>query len=135
MLKHLRRVALLAAVLAVPAGVALAQGGPPYGWGWRFGPPAHGYFSDVEEGTVDYGKVDAAAWQVLSKAAKGEIWTTPGGAKLTPLLVNGQIVGQLWEDLDPKTLTTGSFWAGPWGVNVQLVKDGKVVGMIWVKMS
>jgi hypothetical protein len=29
----------------------------------------------------------------------------------------------------------GAFWAGPWGVNVELVKDAKVVGMLWVKAS
>jgi hypothetical protein len=129
MMNHLKRVAALAAVLAIPAGIALAQGGPP--WGWRYGPPAYGYFSGVE---VDRGKVDAAVKETLNKATKGQSWTTPSLAKLTPILVDNQIVGQLWEDSDPKTLTLGSFWAGPWGVNVQLVKDGKVVGMLWVKL-
>ncbi len=126
------RVAVVAAALAIPAGIAVAQPGPPYGWGWRFGPPAYGYFSGVE---VDRGKVDAAVKETLSKATKGQRWTTPAGAKLTPILVDNQIVGQLWEDADPKTVTMGSFWAGPWGVNVQLVKDGKVIGMLWVKVS
>ena len=60
---------------------------------------------------------------------------TPAGVRQTPILVGDQIVGQLWEDADLKTLIIGSFWAGPWGVNVQLVKDGKVVGMVWVKLS
>ncbi|MGE3712633.1 MAG: hypothetical protein AB7G35_23560 [Hyphomicrobiaceae bacterium] len=36
MIKHLKRVAILATVLALPAGVALAQGGPPWGWGGWF---------------------------------------------------------------------------------------------------
>ena len=82
---------------------------------------------------VDRSKVDAAAKETLSKAIKGQTWTTPAGVKHTPLLVDNQVVGQLWEDSDPKTLIMGSFWAGPWGVNVELVKDGKVVGMVWVK--
>jgi hypothetical protein len=131
MRKRLKRAAILAAVFAIPAGVALAQGGPPWGWGWRPAPP-YGYFSGKQ---VDRSKVDAAVKQTLDKATKGQSWTNPGGVKLTPVLVDNQIVGQIWEDADPKTLTIGSFWAGPWGVNVQLVKDGKVIGMVWVKVS
>lgn len=131
MMKHLKRVALVAAALAVPAGIALAQGGPPWGWGWRSAPP-YGYFSGTQ---VDRSKVDAAVKQTLDKATKGESWTNPGGVKLTPILVDNEIVGQLWEDADPKTLTVGSSWSGPWGVNVELVKDGKVIGMLWVKVS
>jgi len=122
MMKHLKRVAVLATVLAIPAGIAVAQSGPPWGgWGWRYGPP-YGYFSGTK---VDRSKVDAAVKQTLDKATKGQSWTNPGGVKLTPILVDSQIVGQIWEDADPKTLTVGSFWAGRWGVNVQLVKDGK----------
>jgi len=132
MMKHLKRVALVAAALAVPAGIALAQGGPPWGgWGWRSAPP-YGYFSGTQ---VDRSKVDAAVKQTLDKATKGESWTNPGGVKLTPILVDNEIVGQLWEDADPKTLTVGSYWSGRWGVNVELIKDGKVIGMVWVKVS
>lgn len=131
MTKHFKRAAILAAVFAIPASVALAQGGPPWGWGWRQAPP-YGYFSGKQ---VDRSKVDAAVKQTLDKATKGQSWTNPGGVKLTPVLVDNQIVGQIWEEADPKTLTIGSFWAGPWGVNVQLVKDGKVIGMVWVKVS
>lgn len=130
MSKVLKRVAVFAAVLAIPSSVALAQGGPH--WGWRYGPRAYGYSSGVE---VDRGKVDAAVKETLSKAAKGKTWSTPAGVKHTPILVDNQVVGQLWEDSDPTTLIIGAFWAGPWGVNVELVKDGKVVGMVWVKVS
>jgi hypothetical protein len=132
MTKHLKRATILAAVLSVSAGLALAQVSPPWGgWGWRFGPP-NGYFSGTQ---VDRSKVDGAVKQTLDKAAKGQSWTNPGGVKLTPIMVGNEIVGQLWEDADLKTLTVGSSWAGPWGVNVQLVKDGKVIGMVWVKLS
>jgi hypothetical protein len=127
MVKVFKRLAVLAAVLTIPAGDALAQGGPP--WGWRRAPPAYGYYSGVE---VDRAKVDAAVKETLNKATKGQTWTTPSLAKMTPIPVDNHIVGQLWEDSDPKTLVMGSFWAGAWGVNVQLVKDGKVVGMLWV---
>jgi hypothetical protein len=129
MTKYLKRMAILAAALAIPVSVALAQGGPP--WGWRHAPRGYGYLSGIE---VDRGKVDAAVKETLSKATKGKIWTTPAGVKHTPILVDDQIVGQLWEDSDPKTLIIGAFWAGPWGVNVELVKDDKVVGMVWVKV-
>ena len=73
--------------------------------------------------------------QTLDKATKGESWTNPRGVKLTPIMVDNQIVGQLWVDADLKTLTVGSSWAGRWGVNVELAKDGKVVGMLWVNVS
>jgi hypothetical protein len=132
MMQRFKHVAVLAAALLIPPGVALAQGGPPWGWGWRHGPPAYGYFAGVE---VDRAKVDTAVKDTLNKANRGQSWTTPSLAKLTPILVDNEIVGQLWEDADPKTLTMGSFWAGPWGVNVQLVRDGRVVGMLWVKVS
>lgn len=135
MMKHLTAAAVVVTALAIPAGVSLAQGGPPlYGgppWGWRADQP-YGYYSGSQ---VDSNKVDAAAKETLDKATKGESWTSPGGVKLTPLLVDNKVVGQIWEDADPKTLVVGSFWAGPWGINVQLVKDGKVIGMIWVKVS
>ncbi len=129
MLKHLKRATIIATLLAIPASAVLAQGGPP--WGWRHAPRGYGYFSGAE---VDRGKVDAAVKETLSKATKGQTWTTPAGTKHTPILVDNQTIGQLWEDSDPKTLTIGAFWAGPWGVNVELVKDGKVVGMVWVKV-
>ena len=128
MMERLKRTTLLALLLSIPLA-ALAQGGPP--WGWRYAPRGYGYSTGAE---VDRGKVDAAVKETLSKAAKGQTWTTPGGTKRTPLLVDDQVVGQLWEDSDPKTLTIGSFWAGPWGVNVELVKEGKVVGMVWVRV-
>jgi hypothetical protein len=128
MVKHLKWMTVLAVVSAIPVSAVLAQGDPP--WGWRYGPRAYGYSSGAE---VDRGKVDAAVKETLSKATKGQLWTTPAGTKHTPLLLDNQVVGQLWEDADPKTLVIGAFWAGPWGVNVELVKDGKVVGMVWVK--
>lgn len=131
-MKHLHRATLLATVLFIPASFALAQGGPPWGgWGWRSAAP-YGYYSG---GQVDRSKVDAAAKQTLDKATEGQTWTNPGGVKLTPIMVGSDIVGQLWENANLKDLTVGSYWSGRWGVNVQLVKDGKVVGMMWLKVS
>jgi hypothetical protein len=129
-MKNLTKIAVLAAIFAVPSGMAAGQSGPP--WGWRYGPRAYGYSSGAE---VDRSKVDAAVKETLSKATKGQLWSTPAGTKHTPLLIDNQVVGQLWEDADLKTLIMGAFWSGPWGVNAELVKDGKVVGMVWVKLS
>jgi hypothetical protein len=129
MQKFLNSATILAAALTLLANVALAQGGPS--WGWRHAPRGYGYYSDAE---VDRGKVDAAVKQSLSKASKGKTWSTPAGVKHTPILFDNQVIGQLWEDCDLATLTIGAFWAGPWGVNVGLVKDGKVVGTVWVKV-
>jgi putative membrane protein len=37
MITHFKRVVIVATVLALPAGIALAQGGPPWEWGgWYF---------------------------------------------------------------------------------------------------
>jgi len=145
-----RRAVMLAALISLSAGVALAQGGPPFGGppfaggqggppfasgqggppgpGWRQGPP--GYSSEVQ---VDRTKVEAAAKAALQKATKGAIWTSPRGPKMTPIVVDKEVVGQLWEDADPKTLSIGSYWTAPGsGLRVQLVKDGKIIGMLWV---
>jgi hypothetical protein len=132
MMKRLCWTATVAVLLIASAAIALAQGGPSPGWGWRYGPRSYGYSSGIQ---VDRGKVDAAVKETLSKAAKAKTWFTPAGVKHIPILIDDQVVGQLWEDADLKTLVIGGFWAGPWGVNVELVKDGKVVGMIWVKVQ
>lgn len=150
----MKRRAVLAAILTVPAGIAFAQpygwgqggppfgggpggrGGPPYGgggpggWGWRQGP--RGYSSGTE---VDRGKVEAAVKEALGKATKGTSWASPRGPKMTPIVVDNEVVGQLWEDADPKTLTIAEVWPGPGGTRVQLAKNGKVIGMLWVKVS
>lgn len=123
------RVTFFAAALAMQVPVAFAQAGPT--WGWRHAPRGYGYYSGIE---VDRGKVDAAVKLALSKATKGKTWSTPAGVKHTPILVDNEVVGQVWDNSDPNTLIIGAFWAGPWGVNVELVKDGRVVGMVWVNV-
>jgi hypothetical protein len=44
------------------------------------------------------------------------------------------VVGNLWEDADLKGLEVGGYWAARFGVKVELVHDGKVVGMIWLNV-
>ena len=105
-----------------------------------YGPGSHGYFGrgagpNFSAGQIDASKVTAAAKEQLGKATAGQDWTAPNGAKLTPILVDNQIVGQLWQSADLTTLEVGPFAQGPWGVRVQLLKGGEVVGMMWVRVA
>jgi hypothetical protein len=150
-MKHLKHVMIIAAALVIPTVAATAQ---PWGWGpgmmgpYGYGPGMmgpYGYGPGMMYGygpgpysavpQVDSTKVDAAAKDTLSKATEGKSWTNPAGFTMAPILVDNQIVGQLWQSADIKTLDVGSYWEGPWGVRVQLLKDGQVVGMLWVKVS
>lgn len=71
---------------------------------------------------------------MLAKAKKGTAWTNPRGVKHIPIVVDDQIVGNLWQDEDLSKLGVGGYWAGPFGQQAELVSDGRVVGMIWVKV-
>jgi hypothetical protein len=121
-------------------GMMGAYGHGPGMMGYGYGPGPHGYFGrgaapSNSGAQVDASKVAAAAKEQLGKATEGQNWTAPNGAQMTPILVDNQIVGQLWQSADLKTLEIGSFWQGPRGVNVQLLKSGEVVGMMWVSVS
>jgi len=142
------RCAALAAAVAFGGG-AMAQPGPgpgpgygmmgpgygpgPHGpgFGWRFGPRYQDYYSGRQ---VARDKVEAAVRADLARATKGAQWTNPRGIAHIPLLVDGQIVGNLWRDANLTKLEIGSYWAGPFGQHVELVVNGEVVGMIWVKV-
>jgi len=126
MLSYLKRATAVAAVLAIPVGVALAQGGKSSG-----SPPAYGYSAG---GQQDRGQIDAGIRKMLSKATKAQSWKTPGGQARTPIVVDNQIHGLLWENVNLKALVGGAFWASPAGVNAELVntQNCKVVGTIWL---
>jgi hypothetical protein len=121
---------LLAATLAAASFAATAQppGPGPWGWGWRFGPP--GYYYQAKE--LDRAAIEKKAKEILGGAAKGQAWNTPAGTRI-PIQSGKDVVGVLWEDKDVKTLAVGTYWAGRFGTNAELVADGKVVGMLWVK--
>lgn len=113
--------------------------GPGMMGSYGYGPGPHGYFGrgagpNDSAAQVDASKVAAAAKEQLGKATEGQNWTAPNGAKLTPILVDNQIVGQLWQSADLTALDVGSYWQGPWGINVQLLKSGQVVGMMTVTL-
>lgn len=122
--------ALLAAALAAASLAALAQlpGPGPWGWGWRFGPPGHYY----QAKPLDRAAVEKKAKEILDGATKGQAWSTPAGTRI-PIQSGKDVVGALWEDKDLKSLTVGTYWAGRFGTNAELVADGRLVGMLWIK--
>jgi hypothetical protein len=102
----------------------------PFGapsWKWKVG--RFGYTTGNEP---NYEEIKAKAKEALSKATKGAKWTGKWGSTHIPLVIDGQIIGELWEDVDPREVEVGAYWFGKWGTKVQLVKDGKVVGFIWL---
>jgi len=124
---------LLAATLAAASFAATAQppGPGPYGWGWRFGPPgSYGFY--YQEKQLDRAAVEKKAKEILGGATKGQAWNTPAGTRI-PIQSGKDVVGNLWDDKDLKSLGIGAYWAGRFGTNAELMADGKVVGMLWVK--
>jgi hypothetical protein len=107
-------------------GMGMGPGMVP-GFGWKQGP--RGYYSGE---AAPREKIEADAKALLQKAEIGADWTSPRGVKHIQILVDKEIVGHLWEKVDLKTVETGASWTGRWGHQVQLEKDKKVVGMIWL---
>jgi len=126
----MKRLALALLCIGV-AGSALAQGGPGMGpgmgFGWKHGP--RGYWSGQE---VPREKIESGAKALLEKATIGQRWTSPRGVEHIQIMLGNEIVGHLWESVDLKTVEIGASWSGRWGQHVQLEKDKKVVGMIWL---
>jgi len=77
-------------------------------------------------------KIEKAAKDILSKAKKGKSWTSPNGIKHIPLLVGEDIVGNLWKDVDIKSLEIGSYWVRPCCTKVELIYNDEIVGMMWI---
>jgi len=95
--------------------------------GWKVG-----RFGYMMENEPSYEEIRTKANALHGKATKGAVWRSRCGTIPIPLIVNGGIVGDLWEDIDPKELEVGAYWHGKWGTKVQLVKDGRVVGFLWL---
>lgn len=124
---------LLAATLAAASVAAFAQPVKPgpWGWGWRFGPPgAYGFY--YQEKQLDRAAVEKKAKEILDSATKGQSWNTPAGTRI-PILSGKDLVGNLWEDKDLKSLGVGAYWAGRFGASAELVADGRVVGILWIR--
>ena len=96
----------------------------PFGWRRR------GFGYAVEP--VDYETLKSKAKDLLSKAKLGESWVCGCGTKHIPIVVDGQIFGELWKDVKLSDVEVGSYWYSRRGAKVQLVKDGEVVGFVWI---
>ena len=96
--------------------------------GWKRG-PKWGYY--VEGANASREKVVNDAKELLSKAKKGDVWTAPNGIKHIPIVVDKAVVGKLWKDVDLNELEIGAHWVAEFGVNVELVKNSEVVGVLW----
>lgn len=101
-----------------------------YEWKWMNG---RYYSSDSEELSEE--QVEKDSKNLLAKVKKGEAWTDPTGVKHIPLLLNDEVVGQVFEEkvTDPKALEVASYWVGGFGVKVDLAYNKKVVGMLWLR--
>jgi hypothetical protein len=100
------------------------------GWKWYWKKGAWGYYSTPT--APSYDELASKVKDLLGKASKGALWRDPRGVPHIPIIVDGHIIGEIWEDVDLKILQPGGYWAGKWGYKVQLVKDGRVVGFIWL---
>jgi hypothetical protein len=109
-------VAGLAVITAMPASAQWRQGPGYYFWGKE----------------IPQTEVEKRVGEVLSGATKQAAWISPRGIRHFPIVSKGQVVGNLWEDIDLKEVKVGVYWAGPRGTRVELVKDTRVVGMLWL---
>jgi len=100
------------------------------GYGYYGGYGHHGYYVPAKEVTRE--SVEATVKNVLANSKLGEKFVDGLGRPHTPIIVNGVIEGNLFEDVDLNALSVGGYWVGRFGVKAELVKDGRVVGFISV---
>ncbi len=112
-------------------GMGMMGYGAPMG-GCRGGMFPGGYWG-MEPGQgmgTNYEEIKSRAKEALQNASKGTPWQNFWGPARIPIIVNGQIAGQLWEDVDLSEVEIGTYVQGMWGTRVQLLKDGRVVGFL-----
>jgi hypothetical protein len=95
---------------------------------WKFGPMWGCYCTDKE---IDRDKIERDIKDLLAKATKGKEWSDLNGIKHIPLIVNGQIVGNIWKEADLKSLKVGAYWTAKFGIKAELVNNKEVIGVIW----
>jgi hypothetical protein len=98
--------------------------------GWKFA--RFGYIGP-EFKEPSYEEIQKKVSDLLSKATRGTPWHGKWGSTHIPIVVDGQIVGEIWEDVDLKELKPAAYWLGKWGYKVELVKDGRVIGFLWLQ--
>jgi len=79
-------------------------------------------------------KIEKNAKDLLAKVKKGKSWTSLRGIKHIPLLVDDTIVGNLWKDVDLKSIKIGVYWITRCCVKVELVDKKEAVGMLWLNV-
>ena len=75
-------------------------------------------------------QIEASVRSLLGIARKGMPFTNPRGAKRIPIMVRGEQVGGLWEDVEFRTLQPGNFWLSGGGQHIELLLNDRVVGVI-----
>ena len=98
---------------------------PRFGWKFRDGC----YYTDE---SVPASKVEEKLKEKLSKATKGHTWKDGRGVKHIEIVVDNEVVGNLWEDVDLASLKLGGYWITSMGIKAELETNDKVVGMIWL---
>jgi len=81
-------------------------------------------------GEVARDQVEVAVKVALAHATKAVAGRNPVGGAHIPILVDNHIIGNLWQDADLSKVKIGSYWRGPLGEHVRLVRGDQVVGMI-----
>jgi hypothetical protein len=76
--------------------------------------------------------VEETVKNVLANAKKGEKFVDGRSYYHAPIVINGGIVGMLFEDVDLADVAVGGYWVGRVGIKVELVKDEIVVGFVHV---
>jgi len=76
--------------------------------------------------------VEETVKNLLKDAKKGEKFVDGRSYYHAPIVINGGIVGNLFEDVDLADVAVGGYWVRPVGIKVELVKDEIVVGFVHV---
>jgi hypothetical protein len=77
--------------------------------------------------------IEDRARQLLAAARKGRSWVTPRGVTRWPILVNDELRGSLWENVELPSLGFGDHWQAGDSARIELTHEGRVVGMLWVR--
>jgi len=77
-------------------------------------------------------RIEDRARRLLAVARKGRSWVTPRGVTRWPILIQDELRGSLWENVELQALTFGDHWRTGDSARLELMHDGRVVGMLWI---
>ncbi|ODT12493.1 MAG: hypothetical protein ABS35_40030 [Kaistia sp. SCN 65-12] len=98
--------------------------------GWLVASAASPLIATVQFSDPERQHVEAAATSMLSRARLGHSTTNARGRRRVPIVIGDEQVGNLWEDVDLKVLLPGNFWDAGSGKRVELLLQGRVVGIM-----